>query len=118
MRPFLMQGKSGAEPCRTANSLHNGGRSKRKQLDLLRALPGDLAARDARDLMAYPFFSLTKSRRIVPIDFRAGTVMIRFEPVPEHGMATAAACCNTAGAQKQLCLSAYPDVIQQHEGPS
>src|SRR5258705_6832876 len=63
-------------------------RSEREQLDLFRALPGDLAARDAQDLMAYPFFSLAKSRRIVPIDFRAGTVTIRVEAVPEHGMAT------------------------------
>lgn len=37
-------------------------RSERDQLDLFRALPGDLAARDAQDLMAYPFFSLAKSR--------------------------------------------------------
>ena len=45
-------------------------RSERHQLDLFRALPGDLAARDAQDLMAYPFFSLAKSKRIIPIDFR------------------------------------------------
>jgi plasmid replication initiation protein len=63
-------------------------RSEHEQLDLFRALPGDLAARDAQDLMAYPFFSLAKSRRIVPIDFRAGKVAIRVEAVPEHGMAT------------------------------
>jgi plasmid replication initiation protein len=63
-------------------------RSERDQLDLFRALPGDLAPRDAQDLMAYPFFSLAKSRRITPIDFRAGTVTIRVEAVPEHGMAT------------------------------
>lgn len=30
---------------------------ERAQLDLFRALPGDLAPRDAQDLMAYPFFS-------------------------------------------------------------
>ena len=63
-------------------------RSEREQLDLFRALPGHLAARDAQDLMAYPFFSLAKSRRIVPIDFRAGKIAIRVEAVPEHGMAT------------------------------
>ena len=63
-------------------------RSEREQLDLFRALPGDLAARDAQDLMAYPFFSLAKSKRIVPIDFRAGKIAIRVEAVPEHGMAT------------------------------
>src|SRR6195256_2629753 len=62
--------------------------SERDQLDLFRALPGDLAARDAQDLMAYPFFSLAKSKRTVPIDFRAGKITIRVEAVPEHGMAT------------------------------
>jgi len=62
--------------------------SEREQLDLFRALPGDLAPRDAQDLMAYPFFSLAKSKRTVPIDFRAGEITIRVEAVPEHGMAT------------------------------
>jgi len=62
--------------------------SERDQLDLFHALPGDLAPRDAQDLMAYPFFSLAKSRRVAPIDFRAGTIIIRVEAVPEHGMAT------------------------------
>src|SRR5205814_1899895 len=63
-------------------------RSERDQLALFRALPGDLAPRDAQDLMAYPFFSLAKSKRVVPIDFRAGAISIRVEAVPEHGMAT------------------------------
>ena len=62
--------------------------SERGQLDLFRALPGDFAPRDAQDLMAYPFFSLSKSRRIAPIDFAAGNVTIRVEAVPDHGMAT------------------------------
>ncbi len=38
--------------------------------------------------MAYPFFSLAKSHRATPIDFRTDTVNIRVEAVPEHGMAT------------------------------
>ncbi len=38
--------------------------------------------------MAYPFFSLAKSKRIAPIDFTAGSVTIRVEAVPDHGMAT------------------------------
>jgi plasmid replication initiation protein len=63
-------------------------RSERNQLELFRALPGDLAPRDAQDLMAYPFFSLAKTKRVVPIDFRAGAISIRVEAVPEHGMAT------------------------------
>lgn len=63
-------------------------RSERQQLELFRALPGDLAPRDARDLMAYPFFSLAKTRRITPIDYRMNDIAIRVEAVPERGMAT------------------------------
>ena len=63
-------------------------RSERDQLELFRALPGDLAPRDAQDLMAYPFFSLAKTHRITPIDYRMNQIAIRVEAVPEHGMAT------------------------------
>lgn len=63
--------------------------SEREQLDLFRAQPAeDMALRDAQDLMAYPFFSLAKSRRIVPIRFQAGAVSLTVEGVPEHGIAT------------------------------
>lgn len=63
--------------------------SEREQLVLFRSLPGaDLAPRDAQDLMAYPFFSLAKSRRTVPIHFEAGGVSLTVEGVPEHGIAT------------------------------
>ncbi len=51
-------------------------------------MPGDLAPRDAQDLMAYPFFSLGKTPRTRPIDFRMNEIAIRVEAVPEHGMAT------------------------------
>ena len=63
-------------------------RSERDQLELFRALPGDLAPRDAQDLMTYPFFSLAKTHRITPIDFRMNEIAIRVEAVAEHGMAT------------------------------
>ncbi len=63
-------------------------RSEREQLELFRALPGDLAPRDAQDLMAYPFFSLAKTHRTAPIDFRMNDITIRVEAVPEYGMAT------------------------------
>ncbi|OCC05395.1 replication protein [Labrys sp. WJW] len=62
--------------------------SERAQLDLFRTLPGKFAPRDAQDLMAYPFFSLSKTHRGAPIDYQAGNVSIRVEAVPEHGMAT------------------------------
>jgi plasmid replication initiation protein len=62
--------------------------SERGQLELFRALPGEIAPRDAQDLMSYPFFSLAKSPRVRPIDFHMGDVAIRVEATPEHGMAT------------------------------
>ena len=61
---------------------------EREQLDLFRALPGDMAPRDSQDLMAFPFFSLAKSRRTAPIDFRSGNVTIRVEGTQEYGIAT------------------------------
>lgn len=61
---------------------------QQEQLALFRALPGDMVPRDAQDLMAYPFFSLAKSRRVAPIDFRNGNVTIRVEGTAEHGIAT------------------------------
>jgi len=63
-------------------------RPHREQLDLFRALPGDMAPRDAQDLMAFPFFSLAKTPRIQPIDFRSGGVTVRVEGTREHGIAT------------------------------
>jgi plasmid replication initiation protein len=83
-----MPAKCAADRQGSAVSMRRRQTSEREQLDLFRALPGDLAPRDAQDLMAYPFFSLAKSKRIVPIDFRAGKITIRVESVPEHGMAT------------------------------
>ena len=38
--------------------------------------------------MAYPFFSLSKTHRVAPIDFVSGAVSVRVEAVPDHGMAT------------------------------
>ena len=59
-----------------------------QQLELFRARPGAMALRDAQDLMSYPFFSLAKSPRVKPIDFRMGEIVIRVEATLEHGMAT------------------------------
>src|SRR4029450_10676335 len=69
-------------------SVRHRPRSERDQLELFRALPGDLAPRDAQDLMTYPFFSLAKTHRVTPIDFRMNDIAIRVEAVAEHGMAT------------------------------
>ena len=69
-------------------SVRQPRRSEREQLELFRALPGDLAPRDAQDLMAYPFFSLAKTHRTAPIDYRSKDIAIRVEAVPDYGMAT------------------------------
>ena len=53
-----------------------------------RARTGEIAPRDSQDLMTWPFFSLAKSRRITPIDFRMGEISIRVEATAEYGMAT------------------------------
>ena len=58
------------------------------QLDLFIGAGSDIGARDAQDLMAWPFFSLAKTKRVKPIDFRMGEVAILVEATAEHGMAT------------------------------
>lgn len=65
-----------------------GGQARRRELAPFRALPGAFPPRDAQDLMAYPFFSLAKSKRTVPIDFRSGGVTVRVEGSAQHGIAT------------------------------
>ena len=62
--------------------------SPRDRLEAFRALAADLAPRDLQDLMSYPFFSLTKSKRVRPIDYHAGDITIRVEGTTEHGIAT------------------------------
>lgn len=44
--------------------------SEQPQLDLFRARSGTFAPRDAEDLMAYPFFSLSKSKRQIAHDYQ------------------------------------------------
>jgi plasmid replication initiation protein len=67
-------------------SVWHDTRSEREQLELFRAFPGDLAPRDAQDLMAYPFFSLAKTHRTTLIDFRMNDITIGSEAGPGHGM--------------------------------
>ena len=62
--------------------------SAAQQLDLFVGTSAAIAARDAQDLMAWPFFSLAKSKRVKPIDFRMGDISILVEATAEHGMAT------------------------------
>ena len=57
-------------------------------LTVFRSLPGDLATRDAQDLMTYPFFSLGKSKRVTQIRFQSREVSLTVEGTHEHGIAT------------------------------
>lgn len=57
-------------------------------LAVFRSIAGDPSPRDAQDLMAYPWFSLAKGKRTVPIDFKGGDIVIRVEGTAEHGIAT------------------------------
>jgi plasmid replication initiation protein len=47
-----------------------------------------MAVRDAQELMAYPFFSLAKTKRVAPIHFRTGNLSIQVEATAQFGMAT------------------------------
>ena len=62
--------------------------SRSGPLEPFQALPTVAAVRDAQELMAYPFFSLAKSKRVAPIEFRAGDIRIRVEGTHAHGIAT------------------------------
>jgi len=62
------------------------------QLDLFTVLPGDLPTHDQQEMMERPFFSLSKGKRIEPIDYhvRNGTtdVRVRVTANADTGMAT------------------------------
>ncbi len=62
------------------------------QLDLLVALPGDIPTHDQQDMMERPFFSLSKQRRIEPIDYQvqngSTTISVNVTAPAEIGLAT------------------------------
>lgn len=61
---------------------------ERQQLDLFSCIPEPAGIRDCQDLMAFPFFSLSKGRRTNALVYDRDGVSIRVEAVPEYGMAT------------------------------
>jgi plasmid replication initiation protein len=82
-------------------------RSEREQVELFRALPDNLAPRDAQDVIAYPFFSFAKTHRTTPIDYRVNHIAIRVEAVPEHGMARI--------SDADVLISAATQIIQARD---
>jgi len=60
------------------------------QFDLFVPIIGDVPLRDQRDTMERPFFSLSKRKRLQPIEYTSpdGSVWVRVNAVAEYGMAT------------------------------
>jgi plasmid replication initiation protein len=61
-----------------------------EQLDLFLPYLSDLSLRDQRETMERPFFSLAKSKRVKPIEYRSpdGKVWVHVSANPLYGMAT------------------------------
>ena len=60
------------------------------RFDLFLPYLADLPLRDQREMMERPFFSLAKSKRIKPIDYRSpdGELWVHVSSNPDYGMAT------------------------------
>lgn len=63
---------------------------QRGQFDLFAPFISDLPLRDQREMMERPFFSLSKRKRVAPIEYESpdGSVWVTVRCVPEYGMAT------------------------------
>lgn len=61
-----------------------------EQFDLFLPYIADLHLRDQREMMERPFFSLAKSKRVKPIDYRSpdGNLWVHVSANPDYGMAT------------------------------
>ena len=61
-----------------------------EQIDLFLPYLADLPLRDQREMMERPFFSLAKSKRVKPIDYRSpdGRLWVHVSGNPDYGMAT------------------------------
>lgn len=71
--------------------MSRGGRQPiSEQFDLFLPYLTDLQFRDQREMMERPFFSLSKSKRVKPIDYKSpdGKLWVHVSAGPEYGMAT------------------------------
>jgi plasmid replication initiation protein len=61
-----------------------------EQIDLFLPYLADLNLRDQREIMERPFFSLSKSKRLKPIDYTSpdGNTYVHVSANPDYGMAT------------------------------
>src|SRR5260370_8340030 len=59
-----------------------------EQLGLFVAVFTDIPIRDQRDMMERPFFSLSKTPRLKPIEYQVGDTWVEVSSNPKFGMAT------------------------------
>jgi plasmid replication initiation protein len=61
-----------------------------EQFDLFLPYLADMPLRDQREMMERPFFSLAKSKRVKPIDYKSpdGKLWVHVSGNPDYGMAT------------------------------
>src|SRR5512135_617876 len=62
--------------------------AEEKEENLFSPRQPDPPPRDQQDLMAFPFFSLEKSKRTKPIEYEQGRVKVFIEGLPSTGIAT------------------------------
>lgn len=58
------------------------------QLDLFIFSIADFRFRDQRETMERPFFSLAKGKRLKPIEYDSGGIVVKVQPHQDYGMAT------------------------------
>jgi plasmid replication initiation protein len=58
------------------------------QLDLFIFSIADFRFRDQRETMERPFFSLAKNKRLKPIEYETGGIVVKVQPHQDYGMAT------------------------------
>jgi len=93
---------------------------KPEQIDLFLPYMADLNLRDQREVMERPFFSLSKSKRLKPIDYTSpdGKVWVHVSSNPDYGMATIwdadilIYCASVLNDMKQRRLNDIPRTLK------
>lgn len=75
---------------RSSSRASAAGAPAAEQIDLFLPYLSDLNLRDQREMMERPFFSLSKSKRLKPIDYTSpdGKTWVHVSANPDYGMAT------------------------------
>ena len=91
-----------------------------EQIDLFLPYLSDLNLRDQREIMERPFFSLSKSKRLKPIDYTSpdGKAWVHVSANPDYGMATIwdadilIYCASVLNHMKQRRANEVPRVLK------